>query len=85
MFFSVKELFKHVELMNVEDAPSALYQEKDNHLRELTVFRLGNLASMGNRNNSEFLLTLNTCISTTLDSHNTFLIELRQVICIPIR
>ena len=43
----------------------------------LPVLRLGNLALIGNRKIYEFSSILNTCISTILENHNSFLVNLR--------
>ena len=57
-------------------------RDEDKHPRILPVLGLGNLALMCNRNNSEFTPILNTCISTTLESHNSLLVELQEEIYI---
>jgi len=44
----------------------------------LPVVRLGNLALVRNRNKSGFPPILNTCVSTTLENHNSLLVELQE-------
>ena len=64
-------------------SPLALLSANDvRHPQMLPVLGLGNLSLVGNRNNSEFSPILNTCISTTSESHNSLLVEMQKERCI---
>ena len=66
----VEKLFTAVELVSIENAPSARFAR---HGRKL---ESGKLALMGNRNNSVFSPILNTFISTMFGNPNSLLVDL---------
>ena len=80
MLVSVEELFNVVELVSVEDASSARFSRYGMKINILECCRFSvREPSLGvDRNNSEFSPILITCISTTSENHNSFLVEMQE-------
>ena len=57
---------------------ASLATGENKHPQMLPVLGLENLVLVGNRKKSEFLPMLNTCTSTSLKSHNSLMVELRE-------